>query len=79
MDIPYGHQSIDDSDVAAVAAALRGEWLTMGPGVVEFENAISRIAGSAGAVAVSSGTAARTARFGKSRITVSGPITNSTG
>lgn len=58
MDIPYGHQSIDDSDVAAVAAALRGEWLTMGPGVVEFETAISRIAGSTGAVAVSSGTAA---------------------
>lgn len=58
MVIPYGHQSIDDDDVAAVAAAMRGEWLTMGPTVARFEQAISAAAGAAGAVAVSSGTAA---------------------
>lgn len=58
MAIPYGHQSIDDSDVEAVAAAVRGEWLTMGPGVTAFESAIAERAGAAGAVAVSSGTAA---------------------
>jgi dTDP-4-amino-4,6-dideoxygalactose transaminase len=58
LSIPYGHQSIDDSDVAAVAAAVRGEWLTMGPAVEAFESAIAARAGTPGAVAVSSGTAA---------------------
>jgi UDP-4-amino-4,6-dideoxy-N-acetyl-beta-L-altrosamine transaminase len=58
MSIPYGHQSVDDDDVAAVAAAVRGEWLTMGPAVEAFERAIAERAGTTGAVAVSSGTAA---------------------
>jgi dTDP-4-amino-4,6-dideoxygalactose transaminase len=58
MAIPYGHQSIDDTGVQAVADAVRGEWLTMGPGVARFEAAIAERAGAAGAVAVSSGTAA---------------------
>ncbi len=31
--IPYGHQSIDDDDVAAVVGVLRSEWLTQGPEV----------------------------------------------
>ncbi|MBX3193977.1 MAG: aminotransferase class I/II-fold pyridoxal phosphate-dependent enzyme [Microbacteriaceae bacterium] len=56
--MPYGHQSIDDSDVAAVAEALRGDWLTMGPAVARFEDAVAQRAGAAGAVAVSNGTAA---------------------
>lgn len=58
MTIPYGHQSIDDDDVAAVAAAVRGEWLTMGPAVDRFEQDIAAVAHTRGAVAVSSGTAA---------------------
>lgn len=57
-DIPYGHQSIDDDDVAAVSAAVRGEWMTMGPAVEAFEKAIAARAGTAGAVAVNSGTSA---------------------
>ncbi|UUE21896.1 DegT/DnrJ/EryC1/StrS family aminotransferase [Microbacterium sp. J1-1] len=56
--IPYGHQSIDESDVAAVAAALRGEWLTTGPTVAAFEAEIAAIAGTDDAVVVTSGTAA---------------------
>lgn len=56
--IPYGHQWIDDSDVAAVAEALRSDWLTTGPRVGEFEAAIASVAGTTGAVAVSNGTAA---------------------
>lgn len=56
--IPYGHQWIDESDVDAVVAALRGEWLTMGPTVGEFEAALARESGAVGAVAVTSGTAA---------------------
>lgn len=58
MAIPYGHQSIDDSDIDAVVEALRGEWLTMGPTVTRFESALTDVAGAAGAVAVSNGTAA---------------------
>ncbi len=63
MAIPYGHQSIDDSDVEAVVAALRSEWLTMGPIVTQFEDALTRVSGSAGAVAVSNGTAALHAAY----------------
>lgn len=58
MTIPYGHQSIDDSDIEAVVQVLKGDWLTMGPEVERFESAIAGIAGTPGAVAVSSGTAA---------------------
>lgn len=58
MTIPYGHQSIDDDDVAAVVETLRGEWLTMGPAVARFEDEVAARAGAAGAVAVSNGTAA---------------------
>ena len=29
--IPYGRQSVSDEDVEAVAAVLRGDWLTTGP------------------------------------------------
>lgn len=58
MTIPYGRQWIDDSDVDAVISALRSDWLTTGPAVTAFEDAVARTAGSDAAVAVSSGTAA---------------------
>ena len=56
--IPYGHQSIDDSDIDAVVSALKSDWLTMGPRVNQFEGDIANLVGSVGAVVVSSGTAA---------------------
>jgi perosamine synthetase len=56
--IPYGHQDIDDADVAAVVEVLRSDWLTTGPKVAEFEAAFARCAGAKEAVAVSSGAAA---------------------
>ncbi|MFD4959991.1 DegT/DnrJ/EryC1/StrS family aminotransferase [Microbacterium sp. NPDC058389] len=57
--IQYGRQSIDDSDVEAVVAALRSDWLTTGPAVERFEQDVSRVAGvDLAAVAVTSGTAA---------------------
>ena len=61
--IPYGHQSIDESDVAAVVEALRSDWLTMGPLVTRLEDAIAAAGGVSGAVAVSSGTAALHAAY----------------
>jgi dTDP-4-amino-4,6-dideoxygalactose transaminase len=56
--LPYGHQSIDESDVEAVAAVLRGDWLTTGPSVRAFEKDLAAISGGARAVSVTSGTAA---------------------
>jgi UDP-4-amino-4,6-dideoxy-N-acetyl-beta-L-altrosamine transaminase len=44
--------------VAAVAEVLRGEWLTTGPKIREFEEAVAAYVGARYAVAVSSGTAA---------------------
>jgi perosamine synthetase len=56
--LPYAHQSIDDEDVAAVAAALRSDWLTTGPRVPAFERELAEFSGARHAVAFSSGTAA---------------------
>ena len=56
--LPYGHQSISETDIAAVAAALRSEWITTGPRVTEFERGVAARVGARHAVAVSSGTAA---------------------
>lgn len=55
--IPYGRQFVDDEDVAAVVAALRSDYLTTGPAVAAFEQALSDVAGGVPVVAVSSGTA----------------------
>ena len=61
--LPYGKQTVDDEDVAAVARALRSDWLTTGPAVAEFENAVAAAAGTKHAVAVNSGTAALHAAY----------------
>lgn len=58
MPIPYGRQSIDDADVAAVVAVLRGDWLTQGPTVSAFEDDLAAACEVPYAVAFSSGTAA---------------------
>lgn len=58
MDIPYGRQSIDESDIASVVRALRDPFLTQGPGVQRFETALAETVGARFAVAVNSGTAA---------------------
>lgn len=56
--IPYGRQSIDDDDIAAVVATLRGDWLTQGPHVASFEEAVAARVGATHAVAFANGTAA---------------------
>ena len=55
--IPYGRHSISDDDINAVASALRSDWLTTGPLVDLFENALEKVVG-APCITVSSGTAA---------------------
>jgi perosamine synthetase len=56
--IPYGRQGIDEADIQAVIDVLRSDWITTGPKVSEFEQAVANYVGAKYAVAVSSGTAA---------------------
>ncbi|MHB8634085.1 MAG: DegT/DnrJ/EryC1/StrS family aminotransferase [Thermoplasmatota archaeon] len=58
LNIPYGRQSIDGSVVEAVVRAVQAPWLTTGPVVEEFEQAVAAEVGTKFGVAVSSGTAA---------------------
>lgn len=57
-ELPYGHQSIDESDVQAVVDVLHGDWLTQGPLVDRFEAALVERTEARHAVAFNSGTAA---------------------
>ncbi len=56
--LPYGRQTILQDDIDAVVEILRSDWLTTGPAVERFEDAIATYTGAKHAVAVSSGTAA---------------------
>lgn len=61
--IPYGHQSIDNSDIKAVIEALKSDWLSQGPKISEFENALAKYCGAKYAVIFSNGTAALHAAY----------------
>jgi perosamine synthetase len=56
--LPYGHQSIGEDDIQAVVETLRSDWLTTGPRVAEYEEALAAWVGTKHAVSFSSGTAA---------------------
>jgi UDP-4-amino-4,6-dideoxy-N-acetyl-beta-L-altrosamine transaminase len=56
--IPYGHQWIDEKDIEEVVNVLKSDWITTGPKIAEFENAMCRYIGCKYAVAVNSGTSA---------------------
>ena len=56
--LPYGRQCIEDDDIEAVVAALKGEFLTTGPAVARFEQTLAGITGAREAVACSNGTSA---------------------
>src|ERR1700712_3870913 len=56
--LPYGRQTIEDDDIAAVAEALRADFLTTGPRVESFETAFAETVGARHAVACANGTAA---------------------
>jgi len=56
--LPYGHQWIDDEDIAAVVEVLKSDMVTQGPEVQEFEHIVAEYCGAKYAVAVSNGTAA---------------------
>lgn len=56
--IPYGRQDITDADIEAVIAVLRSDFLTQGPAVPRFEQAVADRCGARHAVAVNSATSA---------------------
>lgn len=56
--IPYGRQTVSEADIAAVEAVLRGPFLTQGPVVPAFEQAVASRVGAHHAVAVNNATSA---------------------
>ncbi|MCG6184555.1 UDP-4-amino-4,6-dideoxy-N-acetyl-beta-L-altrosamine transaminase [Anoxybacillus sp. LAT_38] len=56
--LPYGRQWIDEDDIEAVVEVLKGDYLTTGPYVSTFEQAVAQYVGAKYAVAFSNGTAA---------------------
>jgi len=56
--LPYGRQTIEADDIAAVVEALQADFLTTGPRVEAFETAFAEGAGARHAVACANGTAA---------------------
>lgn len=61
--IPYGRQWISEEDIAAVADVLRSDFVTTGPAVPRFEQALAETTGARHAVAVNSGTSALHAMY----------------
>jgi len=56
--LPYGRQSIDEDDIAAVVDVLRGDYLTTGPAVAAFEKRLAEVTDAKHAISVTNGTAA---------------------
>ena len=56
--IPYGRQDITQADIDSVVAVLHSDFLTQGPMVPKFEEAVASYCGSMHALAVNSATAA---------------------
>ncbi len=56
--IPYGRQNISEEDIDSVVEVLRSDFLTQGPVVPRFEQAICSYTGSKHAVVSNSATSA---------------------
>ena len=56
--IPYGRQDINADDVQAVVEVLQSDWITQGPSIENFEQAVACYCGAKYAVAVNSATSA---------------------
>ena len=66
--VPYSHQGIEDDDIKSVIEVLKSDYITQGPKVKEFENALSSYCGVKYAVVLSSGTAALHAAYAVSGV-----------
>lgn len=56
--IPYGKQDINDTDISAVINVLKSDFLTQGPVVPKFEQAVTKFCQSKYGIAVNSATSA---------------------
>ncbi|SFB48001.1 UDP-4-amino-4,6-dideoxy-N-acetyl-beta-L-altrosamine transaminase [Cohnella sp. OV330] len=56
--LPYGSQWIDEDDIEAVVKVLKSDFITQGPAIADFENAVAAYVGARYAVAFCNGTAA---------------------
>ena len=56
--ISYGHQSVSEEDIEAVAEVLRSPFLTTGPVAAEFESSLCELTGAKHAIVCSNGTTA---------------------
>src|ERR1700722_11712731 len=56
--IPYGRQNVTQTDIDAVVEVLRYDFLTQGPAVPQFEQAVRSSVGALYAIAVNSATSA---------------------
>lgn len=78
--LPYARHTIEADDIAAVAETLAGGWLTQGPAVGRFEEALAARGGAAHAVVFANGSAALNAAcwaagFGPGDEAVTTPLT----
>ncbi len=56
--LPYAQQWIDEDDIKQVVTTLKGDYLTTGPSIEQFEERIAKYVGAKYAVAFANGTAA---------------------
>lgn len=56
--IPYSCQNINEEDIAAVVRVLRSDWITQGPTIDRFEQAVAAYCNNRYAVATANATAA---------------------
>jgi len=56
--IPYGRQTISESDILSVQEILRSDWLTQGPAIENFEKSVTDYCGAKFAVAICNATSA---------------------
>lgn len=56
--IPYGKQNISEEDIKAVIEVLKSDFITQGPAIPKFEEAVKTYVGAKFAVAVNSATSA---------------------
>jgi UDP-4-amino-4,6-dideoxy-N-acetyl-beta-L-altrosamine transaminase len=76
----YGKQTIDEDDIQSVVDALKSDWLTQGPTIQKFEQALNEKFGGKYASAVANGTAglhliALASGWKKDDIVITSPIT----
>ncbi|MDO8437352.1 MAG: UDP-4-amino-4,6-dideoxy-N-acetyl-beta-L-altrosamine transaminase [Nitrosomonadaceae bacterium] len=58
MYIPYGRHDVNEADIQSVIDVLRSDFLTQGPAVPTFENAVANYCGARHGIAVNSATSA---------------------